>query len=147
GGIEVTLGDPSGTVAGGDEHERRPFGVPLPDLHVLAGHHLDGRPVRDLMGRGGAQPGHAGILAQRRGAWGPGPGGQPPRPGRPTALMSGLSFRYGCPAVTSLRVIAADTVTVSVQSVDVSSDHADGSLHISRAIAAPPGAVNVAGDW
>src|SRR5690348_6555621 len=42
--------------------------------------------------------------------------------------------------------VAADTVTVGVEPVDVCSNHADGTLHISRAIAAAAGTVDVAGD-
>jgi hypothetical protein len=35
----------------------------LPDLHLLAGHHPDGQPLRDRVGRRGAHR-HAAILAE-----------------------------------------------------------------------------------
>src|SRR5215813_6824984 len=42
--------------------------------------------------------------------------------------------------------VATDTVAVAVEPVDVCSDHADGALHVSRAIAAAACTVDVASD-
>jgi hypothetical protein len=43
-------------------------------------------------------------------------------------------------------ILAANTVVVAVESVDVGSDHLNGSLDVGRAIAAAACAVDVAGD-
>src|SRR5205809_268291 len=43
-------------------------------------------------------------------------------------------------------ILAADTVAVAVESVDVRSDHLNGSLDVRGAIAAAAGAVDVASD-
>ena len=50
------------------------------------------------------------------------------------------------PGHTGSAVLAADTVAVAVESVDVGSDHLNGSLNIGRTIAAAACAVDVASD-
>jgi len=50
------------------------------------------------------------------------------------------------PGRTGSAVLAADTVTVAVESVDVGSDHLNGSLNVGGAIAAAACAVDVASD-
>src|SRR6266576_1800491 len=77
----------------------------------------------------------------------PPPAGRTPRGSAACAQLGFLAFHWSHrQSLASLAILAADTVAVAVEPVDIGSGYLNGSLHVGGAIAAAACAVDVAGD-